>query len=173
MPGLFSAVGMLISGVEHHDVRSCLLRDDTLRVAEIDDRIAEMRAAMLVHFRYASLRPEQVVFVCHVEVRYSGQTSIIRVQWKTGNSIQALINDFELEHNQLYGHRVMASPKVEIVAVRLVGRVPLKQSYQLRAARLRGTSLGCGVQHLARRGEHVKSPSFLGQHSLVRSAGHF
>lgn len=134
MPGLFSAVGMLISGVEHHDVRSCLLRDDTLRVAEIDDRIAEMRAAMLVHLRYASLRPEQVVFVCHVEVRYSGQTSIIRVQWKTGNSIQALINDFELEHNQLYGHRVMASPKVEIVAVRLVGRVPLKQSYQLRAA---------------------------------------
>ncbi len=134
MPGLFSAVGMLISGVEHHDVRSCLLRDDTLRVAEIDDRIAEMRAAMLVHFRYASLRPEQVVFVCDVEVRYSGQTSIIRVQWKTGNSIQALINDFELEHNQLYGHRVTASPKVEIVAVRLVGRVPLKQSYQLRAA---------------------------------------
>ena len=134
MPGLFSAVGMLISGVEHHDVRSCLLRDESLEVTEISNQIAEMRDAMLAHFRHASYQPEQIEFTCHVEVRYSGQSSVIRVRWKTGNSIQTLINDFEAEHSHLYGHRVTASPKVEIVAVRLIGRVPFMQSYHLRAA---------------------------------------
>jgi N-methylhydantoinase A len=138
MPGLFSALGMLISGVEHHDARSCLLRGESLTDAAVRSRAAEMRLLMLAQFRQESYREEQVTFECSVDMRYCGQASHIRMRWddgiSDGESIPRLCRAFESEHDRLYGHRAMTNPAVEVIAVRLIGRAPFPQSHRLRAA---------------------------------------
>jgi len=138
MPGLFSAIGMLISGVEHHDARSCRLRGESLTRAALRSRMDEMLRPMLDQFRRESYREEQVAFECNVDLRYPGQTSRIRVRWEEAaegdSSIQRLCEAFRLEHDRLYGHRATVNSEVEAVGVRLIGRAPFPQSHRLRAA---------------------------------------
>jgi N-methylhydantoinase A len=61
-------------------------------------------------------------------MRYQGQFSEIRVELTdepiTLETIRQLQQAFEREHELLYGHRAEADNPVEIVAVRLIGRVP-------------------------------------------------
>lgn len=64
LPGLFSAVGLLFSGIEHHDVRSCQLAGDALTPDALQRLLDEMRAAMLAQFARAGFAPEQVMFQC-------------------------------------------------------------------------------------------------------------
>ena len=138
MPGLFSAVGMLISGVEHHDARSCQLRGEALTEAAVRSRIDEMRAVMLAQFHHESYREEQVTFECNVELRYCGQASQIRMRWLDGpgdrDALERVSAAFAAEHNRLYGHRAINNSGVEAVAVRLIGRAPFPPSHRLRAA---------------------------------------
>ena len=81
LPGLFSAVGMLVTGLEHHDVRSCRLHGDGLTRDVVAALVAEMRADMLARFRAEGFPEEkQLVFECSAEVRYRGQASRLRVR---------------------------------------------------------------------------------------------
>ena len=51
LPGLFSALGLLFSGIEHHDVRSCLLSGPDLTAAALRNVRDEMRRNMLAQFK--------------------------------------------------------------------------------------------------------------------------
>jgi N-methylhydantoinase A len=134
MPGLFSAVGMLVSGVEHHDVRSCSLLRESLRAETIESLIAEMREPMLAQFRGESYALEEVDFQASVEVRYQGQASQVNLplehQPLDAEAIGRLHEQFEAEHERLYGHRSDRDNAVEVVAVRITGRVSSDDRYE-------------------------------------------
>ena len=127
LPGLFSAMGLLYSGVEHHDVRSCLLSGDTLTAEALRKLGQQMQQQMLRQFVSEGFAENQVDIHCSFDVRFKGQTSEIRIalddgEQIDGNSVRKICEAFEEEHEKVYGHRSEADNPVEVVAVRIVAR---------------------------------------------------
>lgn len=127
LPGLFSALGLLASGVEHHDVRSCLLLAAGAEAASLEDIRQELRRKMLARFEAEGYAPSRITLSWSADLRFQGQASEIRLELPgdalDGPGIQALNEDFEAEHERLYGHRSDPENPTEIIAVRLVGQV--------------------------------------------------
>ncbi|OGG48990.1 MAG: hypothetical protein A3F84_14230 [Candidatus Handelsmanbacteria bacterium RIFCSPLOWO2_12_FULL_64_10] len=139
LPGLFSALGLLCSGVEHHDARSCLLSGEALTGEALREVQEEMWRKMLAQFRAEGYGADQVTLSASADVRFQGQASEIRIgigdqvsgvrnECLTPDTrhptpdVRALCAAFEAEHERLYGHRSDPDNPVEVVAVRLVGR---------------------------------------------------
>ena len=130
LPGLFSTLGLLFSGIEHHDVRSCLLSDETLNATALEGIKAEMQRNMLTQFETEGYPADQVTLSCSVDVRFKGQASEIRIAVTDENfteaTVQTLYTTFETEHERLYGHRSDPDNPVEVVAVRLIGQAGIR-----------------------------------------------
>ena len=130
LPGLFSTLGLLFSGVEHHDVRSCLLSGETLNAEALEGIKAEMQRNMLAQFETEGYPADQVTLSCSVDVRFKGQASEIRIpvvdEHFTETTVQTLYTTFETEHERLYGHRSDPDNPVEVVAVRLIGQAGIR-----------------------------------------------
>lgn len=125
LPGLFSALGLLFSGVEHHEVASCLLSGDGLNAEALGGIQLELKRKMLARFHAEGYSAEQVALNHSVDVRFRGQASEIRIPLPESHIINVSVRDlcsaFEREHRQLYGHSSDPDNPVEVVAVRLVG----------------------------------------------------
>ena len=79
LPGLFSALGLLFAGVEHHDARSCLLSGTGLTAGALEQMRADMQSRMLAQFQSEGFAAEQVTWSCGVDVRFRGQASEIPI----------------------------------------------------------------------------------------------
>ena len=124
-PGLFSAVGLLCSGVEHHEVRSCLLSGEQLTPQALAAIRGEIDAALMERFGSEGFAGEEVELLCSVDMRFKGQASEIRIELPgatDGELIPRLSADFEEEHERLYGHRSDPDNPIEVIAVRGIGR---------------------------------------------------
>ena len=134
LPGLFSALGLLFSGIEHHQVRSCMLSGGALRAEALQRIRSEMEKDMLGQFAGEGYGAGQVEMGCSFDVRFKGQTSEIRIPLEgeriDAGTVEALCGSFEAEHEQLYGHRSDADNPIEVVAVRLVGRAGARGQVQ-------------------------------------------
>lgn len=130
LPGLFSTLGLLFSGIEHHDVRSCLLSGETLNATALEGIKAEMQRNMLAQFETEGYPVDQVTLSCSVDIRFKGQASEIRIpvtdEHFTENTVHMLYTTFETEHERLYGHRSDPDNPVEVVAVRLIGQAGIR-----------------------------------------------
>jgi N-methylhydantoinase A len=126
LPGLFSALGLLFSGVEHHDVVSCLLSGAALHPEALGAIRTALRQRMLARFRDEGLAADRVRLAWSADVRFRGQASEVRVPMgdepPDAAGIAALRAAFGQEHERLYGHGSDPANPVEVVAVRLVGR---------------------------------------------------
>jgi len=132
LPGLFSALGLLFSGIEHHDVRSCLLSGEGLNASVLQQIQADMQRQMLAQFKAEGFTADEVTLNYSVDMRFQGQASEIRVPLTgeraaevTDQTVQALQVTFEDEHERLYGHRSDPDNPVEVIAVRLVGQAAI------------------------------------------------
>lgn len=127
LPGLFSALGLLFCGVEHHDVRSCLFSGSALQSEALDRIRRDMLESMSAQFQEEGFFNDPKTWSWSVDARFRGQASEIRISLSsspmTEGTLRALQNSFEQEHERLYGHRSDPDNPMEIVAVRLVGRV--------------------------------------------------
>ncbi len=124
-PGLFSAVGLLCSGVEHHEVRSCLLSGEQLTSQALAAIRGEIDAALGERFRSEGFPEDEVELLCSVDMRFKGQASEIRIELRgamDGEVIPRLSAHFEEEHERLYGHRSDPDNPIEVIAVRGIGR---------------------------------------------------
>ena len=134
LPGLFSALGLLFSSVEHHDVRSCQLAAETLTPESLQVLRDEMQTAMLAQFAREGFAPEHISLQCSADARFQGQASEIRILLEmqagasgddrerlTDGTVKALQMAFMSEHMRSYGHADAETP-VEVVALRLIGK---------------------------------------------------
>jgi len=128
-PGVFSAVGLLVSGIEHHHVRSCQLAGARLDSGNVQAPIDEMREEMFDQFRSESVPLDTVTLAAGADVRFDGEASVIRIpltvsgEFETATvDIEQLCKDFIAEHARLYGHAGDDDSVIEVCAVRLVGR---------------------------------------------------
>lgn len=129
LPGLFSALGLLFSGVEHHAVRSCMLAGDALNAHSLQSLRDEMTRELLTQFVMEGFDAAQVAFHCSFDVRYQGQASEIRIPLAgdaakepfSATTIQNLIAAFAQEHKRLYGHTADPNNPVQVIAARVIG----------------------------------------------------
>jgi len=126
MPGLFSAVGLLCSGVEHHAVRSCRLSGQAMCAAPISELQDEMRTEMFAQFGREGYSSDQITWITSADMRFRGQTSEIRIRVEdepiSPATVERLCTAFGDEHERTYGHRSDPHNPLEVVAVRLIGR---------------------------------------------------
>ena len=131
LPGLFSALGLLFSDIEHHEVRSCLLSGEALMAEALQKYRGEMQQKVLAQFEVEGYTADRVTLSCSADVRFKGQASEIRIALEgetvTEDTVRTLCVAFEAEHEQLYGHRSDPDIPVEVVAVRLVGRAGVRR----------------------------------------------
>ena len=126
LPGLFSAMGLLFSGIEHHDVRSCTFVGEALTVEAVQKIQVGLELSMIAQFESEGYAADSVELSFSADVRFRGQTSELRVPLSgspiTDETLRRFLEDFAVEHERLYGHRSDPNNPVEVVAVRVVGR---------------------------------------------------
>ena len=126
LPGLFSAMGLLFSGIEHHAVRSCRLSRQALTAEALEAIRVDLRRGLLETFAEEGHAPDLVAFRYAADVRFRGQTSEVNVPMAPGpwgpDELAALQEAFADEHERLYGHRSDPDNPVEVTALRAVGR---------------------------------------------------
>ena len=163
LPGLFSALGLLYSGVEHHDVFSCLLSGNGLSAETLGAIQKDLKKRMLARFKAEGYSAEQVELNDSVDVRFRGQASEIRIPMPespgTDATVQSLCKAFERAHRQQYGHSSDPDNPVEVVAVRLIGRTAQpERSGRIRSARRGGRKMSARPAYFGKAWGSVETP---------------
>ena len=138
LPGLFSALGLLSSGVEHHDIRSCLLSECSFSAERIAQMAAELKEGMLKKFSSEGFAAEQVTLALSADIRFQGQSFELRVSidepWSSEGSLHELRIRFERDYERSYGQGAGPDDPIEVIAIRLVGRIKPQHPVAFRPA---------------------------------------
>ena len=127
-PGVYSAMGLLMSDVKHDYIRSKMSGLTTVTADAIGKTFAELESHAARDLRDEGFAPAQIVIERALDMRYAGQGYEITVPCDyplSADSIAGLRSRFDETHKQMFGHTAPEEP-VEIVSYRLrgVGRVP-------------------------------------------------
>jgi len=159
-PGVYSAMGLLMSDVKHDYIRSKLSPLANLSVGWMMTVFEELEAHALKDLRAENFRSDQIGIERALDMRYAGQGYEITLACDHPLDMAKLRRTFDENHKQMFGHTAPDEP-VEIVSYRLrgIGRVPLvklpkyeRQGLSLkdalretRQARFDGVTLACPV----------------------------
>lgn len=122
VPGVLSALGLLVASVEHDHAETVAVRVEEAdpgaleaAIAAVDERVAEMMDAEQV--------PRGVAEVTRLaDMRYVGQSYTLEVEMPAPldqAGLQACVESFHHAHERVYGHARPSAP-VELLNVRVV-----------------------------------------------------
>ena len=121
-PGVFTAVGMLASDVQHHFVRAAGGPLDGLAVDRANARLDEMIQEALATLGQEGYSPAQVRLDAQADLRYVGQSSELVIAIPGGRvapeGLPALRAAFAREYTATYGYA--SDEALELVNVRVV-----------------------------------------------------
>ncbi len=121
-PGVFTAVGMLASDLEHHFVRACASPLSALSLEVVNARLDEMRDDAMDTLAAEGYRGADVRLAVQADCRYVGQGSELTVPLAPvpldAAGVLALGRVFATEYAATYG--AATGEEVELVNVRLV-----------------------------------------------------
>jgi N-methylhydantoinase A len=159
-PGVYSAMGLLMSDVKHDYIRSKLSPLAKVNEAQVAKVFNELQVHALRDLKAENFRDDQVGVERALDMRYAGQGYEITVPCDENLNLVALRRQFDDSHKQMFGHTAPEEP-VEIVSYRLrgIGRVPpvklpsyraqgiaLKEALrETRKARFGGVTVDCPV----------------------------
>jgi N-methylhydantoinase A len=140
-PGVFTAVGMLASDVEHHFVRAAGgLLDDDAALARGQARLDELRAEALATLAAEGYGPAQARLHAQADLRYAGQGSELVVAIPAGRlergALGPLREAFAREYTTTYGYA--SDEPLELVNVRVVATGVRAHRLDFRAVRVVG-----------------------------------
>jgi len=179
-PGVYSAMGLLMSDVKHDYIRSKLSPLAKVTEAAIAKVFDELQAHALRDLTAENFRDDQIGIERALDMRYAGQGYEITVACDAELDLVALRRKFDDSHKQMFGHTAPEEP-VEIVSYRLrgIGRVPpvklpsyRRQGLSLndalretRKARFGGVTLDCPVYQRDRLdvGVSLEGPAIIDQ----------
>jgi N-methylhydantoinase A len=143
-PGVFSAIGLMMSDVKHDYIRSKMNLIGTLRAGDLDDMFGRLSEQALADLRADGFDDAQIAIERAVDMRYAGQGYEITIPCEAaarhdGDDLGRLRADFDARHRAMFGHSAPEEP-VEIVSYRVrgIGRVPAVEMPRFGRA---GTSL--------------------------------
>jgi N-methylhydantoinase A len=136
-PGVFTAVGMLASDVEHHLVRAVGGRLEAAALDAANARLHEMTDEALATLAAEGFTAGQVRIEGRADLRYVGQASELIIPVPGGrlavDSLPALRQSFDREYAQTYGYA--SDEEIELVNVRVVATGLLPDRLDFAAAR--------------------------------------
>ena len=126
-PGVFSAIGLLMSDVKHDYIRSRLTPIGALTPGEVNGVFAELETQARDDLRRDGFSNSDIRVERALDLRYAGQGYEVTMACTAGQTadLAALRKTFDVEHKALFGHMAPDEP-VEVVSYRVrgVGVVP-------------------------------------------------
>jgi N-methylhydantoinase A len=126
-PGVFSAIGLLMSDVKHDYIRSRLTPIAALAPADVHAVFAELEAQARDDLRRDGFGDSDIRIERALDLRYAGQGYEVTMACTAGQTadLAALRKSFDAEHKATFGHMAPDEP-VEVVSYRVrgVGVVP-------------------------------------------------
>jgi N-methylhydantoinase A len=123
-PGVFSAIGLLMSDVEHDYVRSQLTPLSEIAPAAVNGMFEQLAAQALDELRGDGFAPDRIRVARSLDMRYAGQGYEIAVACPAAPleaaDLQQLRGAFDRQHKAMFGHMAPDEP-VEIVSYRVRG----------------------------------------------------
>ena len=150
-PGVFTAVGMLASDVEHHFVRATGgLLEDAAALSRARAHLEELRKEALAILAAEGYGPAQVRVQQQADLRYAGQGSELVIAIPEGGLREqargALREAFAREYATTYGHA--SDEPLELVNVRIVATGVREHRLDFRNVTLVGGPAGDGRRRL-------------------------
>jgi N-methylhydantoinase A len=126
-PGVFSAIGLIMSDVKHDYIRSRMTPISELKSSEVEAVFAQLEAQARDDLQRDGFADKGIHIGRALDMRYAGQGYEITLAC-TADEIGALAEmrkKFDLEHKSQFGHSASEEP-VEVVSYRVrgVGLVP-------------------------------------------------
>jgi N-methylhydantoinase A len=125
-PGLFSAVGLLVAEIHHHDVRSLCERHSP-DPGRLSETFREMEERLRGRLEQHGHTPSGIRMDRFADMRYVGQSSELRVPVPASAldvaALERLGDSFGAEHERTYGHRG-SGQRFEIVNLRVRATLP-------------------------------------------------
>ena len=124
-PGLFSALGMMMTDMKYAYVRGILRPLDDLSDDIFEEIWKEMTQEALSNLK-AKRQNEtaKITFIRSADVRYFGQGFELEVQVPPKFNRHSLRESFERKHEMVYGYRHAGEP-LEVTALRLTVTIPV------------------------------------------------
>ena len=142
-PGVFSALGLLVSTVERQYVHTVWRDLESADVATLDGHFGRFEREARDTLRDEGFGDAQITMQRFVDLRYPGQTSDITIEVPdgplSGEMLGQLAEAFHAEHENTYGHRSEEGERVEIVSVRSRARGLSEEDFTPEALALAGS----------------------------------
>jgi N-methylhydantoinase A len=151
-PGVFSAIGLLMSDVKHDYIRSKLSPLSEVAPADVNGLFERMVAQALEELRDDGFAPDHIRIERALDMRYAGQGYEIAVpcpvQPLQEADLKQLRTSFDQQHRAMFGHMAPQEP-VEIVSFRVRG-IGLLPSVEMPKFKPAGTTRGNARRELRR-----------------------
>ena len=125
-PGLFSALGMMLTDMKYTYVKGLLRSLDELSESFIEEAWNQMTREAINQLKSKSMEASEASIIRTADVRYYGQGFELEIPVATPFSRINLIEAFESKHEIVYGYRHEGEP-IELTALRLTILLPVKK----------------------------------------------
>jgi N-methylhydantoinase A len=123
-PGVYSAIGLLMSDVKHDYVRSRMTMMSTLSPEDVNGLFAELQTQAETDLRDDGFAAKQIRVARALDLRYAGQGYEITLPCPAGamtvDGLKKLRREFDTHHRAMFGHAAPEEP-VEVVSYRVTG----------------------------------------------------
>lgn len=132
MPGLFSALGLLMAGRKQEFSQTHFRRTTGVAPGEIETVMAALETKARLALAADGCRADRIELRRSADLRYAGQAYELTVELEGGPapSPQQLADAFGREHERTYGHRAQDEPvdlvSLRVSAVERLDELPLK-----------------------------------------------
>ena len=136
-PGLFSAFGLLSADIEHYQVQTYYQKTRQVDLVALNLTLHEMEEETRQILLSQGFSPQQIQIHRYTDLRYAGQSYELTLPLPEGDftsdSIVALEQAFDEEHEKTYGHRASQEEDHLLVNLRVIGRIPRGRSMASRS----------------------------------------
>jgi N-methylhydantoinase A len=124
-PGVFSAIGLLMSDVKHDYVQSRMTPIEKLTTADVAGVFEQLEAHALQDLREDGFASDRIRIERALDMRYAGQGYEITIPYTRSGDLAELRTQFDRQHGTLFGHTA-PQESVEVVSYRVrgIGLVP-------------------------------------------------
>jgi N-methylhydantoinase A len=133
-PGVYSAIGLIMSDVKHDYVQSKMQPMDALSVDDVNHMFARLEALAADDLASDGFTPEHIKIQRALDMRYAGQGYEITLPWtpappspaseggkgERNGGLPGLRRQFDQQHRSMFGHSAPEQP-VEVVSYRVRG----------------------------------------------------
>jgi N-methylhydantoinase A len=135
VPGVLSALGLLVASVEHDDVETVTMPVDSAEPAQLEEVFARLERRVERRMRAEGVPAGAATSVRSADMKYVGQSYTLNVVMEGSvdeRAVDKSAAQFHAIHQRIYGHSNPRGP-VEFVSLRLVQVWPLPRP-EFRAA---------------------------------------